>query len=78
MSTSTSLKKTVLRSDEFSCPSCVGKIEKKLLRLDGIDSAEVKFASGRVVVSHDPAKVSVHDLVDAIAQVGYQVKPSAI
>ncbi len=73
-----SVKKTTLRSNEFSCPSCVEKIESKLKRLDGVESAEVKFASGRVNVTHDQNKVSVRDLVDAVAEVGYAVKPSAI
>ena len=78
MTAPTSLKKTTLRSDEFSCPSCVAKIESKLRSMDGVESAEVKFSSGRVLVEHDPAKSSVRDLVDSIAQVGYTVKPSSI
>lgn len=72
------VKKTTLRSNEFSCPSCIEKIETQLNGLDGVESAEVKFASGRVIVAHDPAKVSVRDLVDAVAKVGFTVKPSAI
>ena len=77
MSTTT-LKKTTLRSDEFSCPSCIAKIETRLRAMDGVESAEVKFASGRVNVTHDPAKAPVRALVDAVAEVGYTVKPSAI
>ncbi|MFA7505927.1 MAG: heavy-metal-associated domain-containing protein [Burkholderiaceae bacterium] len=77
MSTTT-LKNTTLRSDEFSCPSCVEKIETRLRRMDGVEAAEVKFASGRVNVTHDPVKASVRALVDAVAEVGYTVKPSAI
>ena len=76
--TTPSVKTTTLRSDEFSCPSCVDKIETKLKGLSGVESAEVKFASGRVLVSHDPAKTPVRALVDAVAEVGFTVKPSAI
>ena len=72
------LKKTTLRSDEFTCPSCIAKIENKLRSLDGVESAEVKFSSGRILVEHDPEKASVRDLVDAVAEVGYTAKPSAI
>lgn len=75
---SAALKKTTLRSSEFSCPSCIEKIETKLNGLNGVESAEVKFASGRVIVSHNPELVSVRDLVDAVAKVGFTVKPSAI
>lgn len=78
MTTPTALKKTTLRSDEFSCPSCVTKIENKLNGLDGVETAEVKFSSGRILVEHDPQTVTVRNLVDAVAEVGYTAKPSAI
>lgn len=74
----TSTKKTTLRSDDFSCPSCVTKIETKLNGLPGVESAEVKFSSGRILVEHDPQQASVRDLVDAVAEVGYKAKPSMI
>jgi len=78
MTTPTALKKTTLRSDEFTCPSCIAKIENKLRGLDGVESAKVKFSSGRVLVEHDPEKASIQNLVDAVAEVGYTVKPSAV
>lgn len=72
------LTHTVLRADGLSCPSCVAKIESKLNGMGGVSSAEVKFASGRILVEHDASAVSVHDLVDAITQMGYSAKPSAV
>lgn len=71
------LKNIVLRSDEFSCPSCVNKIEAKLNGMSGVDSAEVKFSSGRIVIDYDADVLSVKDLVGAVADVGYNAKPSA-
>lgn len=78
MTAPTKLKNTTLRSDEFTCPSCISKIENKLNGLAGVESAEVKFSSGRILVTHDPQQVSVRDLVEAVAAVGYTAKPSAI
>lgn len=69
--------RTTLRSDELSCPSCVPKIEKALLALPGVENAEVKFASGRIEVRHDPARSDVTALVNAIARTGYTAIPSA-
>ncbi len=69
--------RTILRSDELSCPSCVPKIEKALLALPGVEKAEVKFASGRIEVEHDPALTDVAALVNSIAKTGYTAKPSA-
>ena len=73
-----STKTTTLRSDEFSCPSCVTKIETKLKGLEGVNNAEVKFSSGRILVDHDPQVVNVRDLVGAVKEVGYTAKPSNI
>jgi copper chaperone CopZ len=73
----TTTRTTVLRSSEFTCPSCVGKIEKKLRPLPGVASATVHFSTGRVVVAHDPSVVSVDDLVAAVADAGYRAVPSS-
>lgn len=66
-----------LRSDEFTCPSCVKKIENKLNGLEGVARAEVKFSSGRILVDFDPAQLGVRDLVAAVKEVGYNAKPSS-
>lgn len=68
---------TVLRSDEFTCPSCVEKIERKLHSLPGVVSAQVHFATGRIEVDHDSEAASVEDLVEAVAQTGYRATPQA-
>ena len=78
MTTTAKNKTTTLRSDEFSCPSCVSKIETKLNGLEGVSKAEVKFSSGRIIVDHNPDAVGVRDLVNAVAEIGYTAKPSAI
>lgn len=68
---------TVLRAEGFSCPSCVAKIEKRVGRLKGVDAVKVHFASARIEVDHDPALVSVEDIVAAVAKVGYTARPAA-
>lgn len=74
---STSTVHTLLRADGFSCPSCVSKIEKQVGRLDGVDQVKVHFASSRIEIDHDPAAVSVDDLVAAVEKAGYTSSPSA-
>ena len=69
--------KTVLRSDELSCPSCVPKIEKALNALPGVENAEVRFNSGKIEVEHDPERASVEALVEAVRGTGYEARPSA-
>lgn len=68
---------TVLRAEGFSCPSCVGKIEKQVGRLAGVGAVKVNFASGRVEIDHDASLSTVEDLVAAVAKAGYRSTPAA-
>ena len=63
--------KTMLRSQEFTCPSCVTKIEKALRSLQGVQDARVHFTTGRIEVEHDPQRVSANELAQAVRAVGY-------
>nr|NLD41464.1 heavy-metal-associated domain-containing protein [Actinomycetales bacterium] len=68
--------RSIFRAEGFSCPSCVGKIEKQVGRIDGVSAVDVKFASGRVEVEHAPS-VSTDSIVEAISKAGYTSKLSA-
>ena len=74
---SQNIERSVLRAEGFSCPSCVGKIEKRVGRLKGVEAVEVHFASSRIEVDHDPEVASVDDVVAAVAKAGYKARPSA-
>lgn len=68
--------KTILRSQELSCPSCVAKIEKALVAVDGVEQAKVHFNTGRIEVEHKPTVEPVK-LVNVIREVGYEAKVSS-
>ena len=69
--------KTLLRSQELTCPSCVAKIEKALKSLHGVNGAVVHFNTGRIEVEHDPQAVSAAELVKVVQAAGYDAKVSA-
>jgi copper chaperone len=71
------MKKTLLRSQELSCPSCVAKIETALKGLNGVENAKVFFNTGKIEVEHDPEKVRVDELVRTIKSVGYEARQAA-
>lgn len=66
--------KTLLRSQELTCPSCVAKIEKALKGIPGVTDAKVFFNTGRIEVQHDPDVASVEQLVETVQSVGYQAR----
>lgn len=67
--------KTLLRSQELSCPSCVRKIETSLKQVQGVDQARVHFSTGRIDVEHDG--VDEEKLVEAVREAGYNAQVSA-
>ncbi|MGW8249660.1 MAG: heavy-metal-associated domain-containing protein [Anaerolineales bacterium] len=69
--------KTIFRSQELSCPSCVAKIEKSVKSLEGVQQAKVFFNSGRIEVEHDPQAVGTEEIVEVIRSAGYEAKVSA-
>lgn len=75
--TANTTTRTNLRAEDFSCPSCVTKIEKQVNRLKGVENAKVHFASARIEVDHDAEVTSVDEIVAAIAKAGYTARASA-
>ncbi|MGI5256248.1 heavy metal translocating P-type ATPase [Streptomyces angustmyceticus] len=57
----------------MTCAACVGRVERKLGRLDGV-AATVNLATGRATVRH-PAAVSVTDLVTTVEAAGFTARP---
>jgi copper chaperone CopZ len=68
--------KTILRSDELSCPTCVDNIESSLNQTKGVSQAKVHFNTGRIEVEHDPKTVSEDKLVEIVGQSGYEARIS--
>ncbi|AZS70252.1 cadmium-translocating P-type ATPase [Streptomyces lydicus] len=62
-------RSTTLTVGGMTCAACVGRVEKKLGRLDGV-AATVNLATGRATVSH-PATVSVTDLITTVEAAGF-------
>ncbi|MFD4656405.1 heavy metal translocating P-type ATPase [Kitasatospora sp. NPDC058444] len=57
----------------MTCAACVGRVEKRLARLDGV-TAGVNLATGRARVLH-PAGIPVAELVAAVERAGYTAEP---
>ncbi|WP_371515742.1 heavy metal translocating P-type ATPase [Kitasatospora sp. NBC_01300] len=63
------LVSTDLAVGGMTCAACVGRVEKRLARIDGV-TAGVNLATGRARVLH-PAAVPVAELVAAVERAGY-------
>jgi len=63
-----------LRVDGMTCGGCVIGVRKVLERLDGVHKADVSYEQKRAVVTFDPGKVKVDQMIAAIKTLGYRAE----
>ncbi|WP_347403370.1 heavy metal translocating P-type ATPase [Methanogenium sp. S4BF] len=67
------LRDTVrIRLGGIHCATCVRTVEKALMSLDGVYSAEVNLTTNRAVVGYDPDTVSISRIKEVIVSAGYE------
>ena len=59
----------------MTCASCVARIEKALLKLDGVADARVNLATEVASVTYAPNLIQLDDLTGAVAKAGYTATP---
>ncbi len=64
-----------LALEGLHCASCVGRAERALTAVPGVDSATVNLATERAAIDFDPTVAGVPQLVRAIAEAGYAATP---
>ncbi|WP_099332333.1 cation transporter [Actinomyces minihominis] len=62
-----------LTTEQFTCPSCVAKIEKTLDRTPGVLESKVRFTSNKVEASIDEAVTDANTIADIVSGLGYAV-----
>jgi copper ion binding protein len=69
------MKQLKLEVAGMSCGHCVGAVREALAAVPGVKVEDVRIGSASV--SFDEAKASVGDLVDAVADAGYEASAAA-
>lgn len=59
------------------CASCVGRVERALLQAPGVVDASVNLASERALVTYDPSRGGLDQLIAAIGKAGFESEPVA-
>ena len=68
------LVKLELPISGMSCAGCVSRIERGLLKIQGVSEANVNFAAEKASIAYDLSQLDSFDLVRAIIELGYKVK----
>ncbi|WP_436935262.1 heavy metal translocating P-type ATPase [Halovenus marina] len=58
---------------EMDCPSCAGKVDKSLERVDGIVETTLQPTTGSATVTYDPTRTSEAAIIEAVESAGYEV-----
>jgi len=58
----------------MTCASCVARVERSLRKLDGVQAANVNFATEKATVEFDPKVVNIDALRHAVEEAGYTVR----
>ncbi|PSB59631.1 heavy metal translocating P-type ATPase [Chamaesiphon polymorphus] len=67
------LKTQRLQVGGMDCTSCAVKIEGSLEQLAGVAEISVVVATGRLIVTYDPARVSEADIKERVIALGYTI-----
>ncbi len=62
-------------AEGMTCGACAARIQKVLNREDGVELAEVNYATGRARVDYDPGVIDVERMQQRIDKLGYRLVP---
>jgi Cu+-exporting ATPase len=58
----------------MTCAACATRIEKNLSKVDGVKQANINLASEKAMITFDPNKASVDQLIEKVKKTGYGVR----
>lgn len=62
----------LLKIEGMTCAACVKAVERAVRKLDGVNEANVNFATEKLNISFDPSKLRVGDIKKAVEKAGYK------
>ena len=69
------MERLTLTIDGMSCGHCVAAVRSELEKLDGVNVEAVQV--GSAILSYDPTRVRTDQLIDAVADAGYEADAAA-
>ena len=64
-------ERVTLAVSEMHCGACIHEVENALSAIDGVSNARANLSLRRVLVSFDPHRVGLDQLIDALAGAGF-------
>ncbi len=67
-------RKKQFNVEGMDCVACAQSIERVLGKKDGVDSAVVNYASGKLYLSYDPSVIKTDEVEAAVDKLGFHLK----
>ena len=67
--------KQTLKIQGMHCTNCAMAIDMDLEDLAGVQEAKTSYARSTTVVTYDPSKASLDDILATIQETGYEAEP---
>jgi Cu+-exporting ATPase len=67
------MKSAVYEVKGMSCASCAVRIQKTVKNLTGVDTADINYATEKLSLSYDEAKLDQATLTDSVKKIGYEL-----
>ncbi|KJS82424.1 MAG: hypothetical protein JM58_15065 [Peptococcaceae bacterium BICA1-8] len=64
---------TTLKINGMTCAACAAKVEKALKKLEGVEKANVNFATEKAVIEYDTKKVGINEFIKTVEKLNYKV-----
>ncbi|KJS21803.1 MAG: ATPase P [Clostridiaceae bacterium BRH_c20a] len=64
---------TTLKINGMTCAACAAKVEKALKKLEGVEKANVNFATEKAVIEYDTKKVGLNEFIKTVEKLNYKV-----
>ncbi|MBN2303297.1 MAG: copper-translocating P-type ATPase [Anaerolineae bacterium] len=62
----------------MDCVNCAANVERNVRKLDGVQEANVNFATERLNLTYDPAVLHMDDLIARVRKAGYDVPQQTV
>jgi mercuric transport protein len=65
------LMEVTLDVPDMYCPACPFTVQKSLIKLDGVISAEASLETKKAIIKFDPTRVTIAQMIDGTTNAGY-------
>jgi len=67
------MKKIILKIQGMHCPSCARTVEKELSQIPGVNSCQINFPLGQMLLEFDEKTVNLSEIQKKVQKLGYEV-----